>query len=104
MHYHADLEWVRTAFRNFSRTVVNPKTPAANLERVGNQSRQERRGNCRGDFQSWHPEDSASRLPPAAPSEDLRRRGLIPLEVSACCPAQASAASHHPDFVTHCAE
>src|SRR5271157_4210037 len=22
MHYHADLEWVRTAFRNFSRTVV----------------------------------------------------------------------------------
>src|SRR5271157_1110567 len=23
MHYHADLEWVRTAFRNFSRTVVN---------------------------------------------------------------------------------
>src|SRR5271157_3430641 len=26
MHYHADLEWVRTAFRNFSRTVViSPK-------------------------------------------------------------------------------
>src|SRR5271157_1095871 len=23
MHYHADLEWVRTAFRNFSRTVVS---------------------------------------------------------------------------------
>src|SRR5271157_1956950 len=37
MHYHADLEWVRTAFRNFSRTVVPITKPvqAAGGHKIG---------------------------------------------------------------------